>query len=405
MYNILYVSFEIEVIFLQNKSKLYLCAAITLLPCLSGCTSEAIYIKQGYTQKVVYDLGEGFCRTNNRETHTLTLYYKPGSYITDFSQSRDYTFIRPGDENVTYELAGWYFDEEYSQPVIFEEYTLPNDSTIVTTLYAKWDEIFNKHYEVYVWNENESSDFTFLTSLQWDLNKPFNFSSSNIEHPDAENYTYIEAYKNEEMTELVDEEYVLTKNGENLPIYTKWIKGNYKIINTAADFSNYFNRFVFAFDFYLNADIDLTGVTLANVALLDGRTILGNHHTLSNLNYTTLKGEGNSRATVTLGGFADKIQNSTIKDLNIVNAIYTMDVVMCRYLCFGALAGEIVSSTIENVSIEGQLVYSQNTLSRLEEAKLLAVRIKADQIYYTIDEQSSLTNNTIQLTGLKEEYL
>lgn len=381
-----------------------LCVTATLLT-LTGCKSEAAYIKQGYTQKVIYDLGEGFCRTNNRETHTLTLYYKPGSYITDFSQSRDYTFIRNGDENVSYELEGWYLDAEFTEEVIFDEYTLPTDKDVTVTIYAKWEEIFNKHFEIYYWDESESDNFTLLTSLQWELNKPFTYSDAQIVHPGEETYTYIEAYKDEAMTELIDDTYVLTKNSENLPIYTKWIKGNYKVINTAADYSNYFNRYVFAYDMYLNADIDVGNLNLSNIALLDGRTILGNNHTISNLNYTTLKGEGNSKATVTLGGFADKIQNCTIKDLNIVNATYTLDVVMCRYLCFGVLAGEIVSSTIENVSISGQFVYSDNTLNRLENNQLLAVRIKEEQLSYIVDEQSSIENYTIELTGLKEEYL
>ena len=109
--------------------------------CLSGCNAESNYIKQGHTQEVIYDLGEGIYTANNRNTHTLSLFYKPGSYITDFSSVKDYEFYRESDEaGLTYELGGWYFDEEFTNPVDFNSYTLPEESGAAITIYAKWDE-------------------------------------------------------------------------------------------------------------------------------------------------------------------------------------------------------------------------------------------------------------------------
>ncbi len=390
------------------KFKFYTVGAIAiLLTCLTGCGYHSAHNEQGYTQEVIYDLGEGVCKANNRETNKLTVYYLPGSHITDFSDNKEYVFTRANsaDGSIKYELEGWYLDKEYEHPVDFETYTLPEDKEIVTTIYAKWEEIFDKHFNIYYQPEN-SAEFTLLKTLQWELNKPFKYSSNNIEYPSDEEYTFIGAYIDEEMTTAVDNNYLLTKDGEDLPIYTKWIKGHYRVVNTPSEFRSYFDRYVLSYDLYLNADIDLSGVTLPRLSILNGRTILGNHHTISNLTYSTLSGENGSKTTVTLGGLADTIENCTIKDLKITNATYTMHVVTCKYLQFGALAGTIKSSTIDNVSINGTITYAEDTLKRLENETLIAVRI-ADGLAYSIDESSVITNDQVDLStimyDLKEE--
>ncbi len=387
------------------KFKFYAIGVATgLLISLTGCAFHSAHTEQGYTQQVIYDLGEGVCTVkNNRETNKLTIYYLPGSHIVDFSKNKDYVFTRNSSEDGTikYAFAGWYLDANYETPVNFEEYTLPSDKDVVTTIYAKWEEVFDKHFNLY-YQQDGSSEFTLLESIQWELEKPFKISED-IQYPSKDEYTFVGAYTDEAMTKTVGSDYLLTKDGEDLPIYTKWIKGHYKVVSTASEFRSYFDRYAISYDLYINADIDLSGVTLPRVAILSGRTILGNNHTISNLSYTTLRGENGSKTTVTLGGFADTIENCTIKDLKITNAVYTMHVVTCKYLQFGALAGTIKTSTIDNVSIDGTIEYAEDTLKRLENGELIDVRIKNEQLAYAIDDNSKLTNDVVNLKGLKEE--
>lgn len=390
---------------MQKNIKPIFISLITLLSvCLANCEVVNNYEQQGFTQKVTYDLGEGIYTGSNRNTHTLSLFYKPGSYITDFTGVQGYEFTRKGNDDVKYEFGGWYHDQNFENPVDFESYTLPTDSNEEITIYAKWIEIFDKHFNIY-YQVDGSNEFSLLTSLKWDMDKKFEYDSDLIDHPSNDEYTYIAAYTDKEMTQLVDSNYVLTREIDELPIYTKWIKGKYKIINDAKEYSNYFSRFATSYNMYINADIDLYNTTLPSVTLLKNVTILGNNHKITNLKYDSIKSEGNNKATAYLGGIASKFENVTVKDLTIENATYTMNVVMCNYLNFGVLAGESSNCTFENVNVSGTITYHKNTLDRLENGKLQAVRIATNSLTYKDDETkpSTVSNCVLNIIDSKEE--
>ena len=207
------------------------------------------------------------------------------------------------------------------------------------------------------------------------------------------------------MTQLVDSSYVLTREIDELPIYTKWIKGKYKIINTAKDYSNYLSKFATTYSMYLNSDIDLASTSLGSVSLLKDITILGNNHKISNLKYDTIRGEGGSKTTVQLGGLANKLENVVIKDLIIENATYTMNVVTCAYLNFAPLAGESINCTFENVSVSGTINYHANALNRLENGSLKEIRVATDSLTYkdNTEKPSTITNCVINILDSKEE--
>lgn len=378
------------------KNKFNVATLFTLCVCLSGCDVENNYIKQGHTQEVIYDLGEGIYTANNRNTHTLSLFYKPGSYITDFSDVKGYDFYRESnEEGLTYELGGWYFDENFTMPVDFESYTLPEESGETITIYAKWDEVYDKHFKVYY--QNDSGQTLELTTLAWSMDKPFEYAEDLFDHPSTDDYTYIAAYTDEAMTTLVDENYVLKKEDRELPIYTKWIKGKYKVINNVSEFQKYFRSYVNVYGIYLNSDLDLTGVSLPKQSSLFNMNILGNGHKLSNLNYSSAASGNATRQNCVVGSLAEKMENVTVKDLVIENATFTMQGATCSGLYFALLAGEMKSCTIENVSISGQIVYDEATLTRLGEN----IRVKTNEVAYTIDTNTTVSGCTFEVLDTK----
>lgn len=380
------------------RNKIYTVPLVTLLMCLSGCGADSAYIQQGHTQEVIYDLGEGIYTANNRNTHTLSLFYKPGSYLTDFSDVKGYDFYRSSEEEgLTYELGGWYFDEEFTQQVDFSTYTLPTESGNPITIYAKWNEVYDKHFKVYYQDDN--GEMKELTTLSWSMDKPFEYSEDLFEHPSTENYTYIEAYTDEAMTIVADENYMLKKDDIELPLYTKWIKGNYKVINNVSEFQQYFRKYVNMYGIYLNSDLDLTGVNIPKQASMFDITILGNNHKLTNLNYSTAASGNATRQNCVVGSLAETMENVTIKDLIIEDATFTMQGATCSGLYFALLAGEMTSCTIENVSISGQIVYDDATLNRLGEN----IRVKTDEVAYTVDEATTISGcvfNVIDTKGV-----
>ena len=378
------------------RNKINTLTLFTLCVCISGCDVENNYIKQGHTQEVIYDLGEGIYTANNRNTHTLSLFYKPGSYITDFSDVKGYDFYRESEEEgLTYELGGWYFDKEFTEKVDFQSYTLPEKSGETITIYAKWEEVYDKHFKVYYQDDNGQTKE--LTTLSWSMDKPFEYSEDLFEHPSTEDYTYIAAYTDEAMTILVDENYVLKKEDRELPIYTKWIQGKYKVINNVSEFQKYFRSYVNTYGIYLNSDLDLTGVTLPKQASLFGMNILGNNHKLMNLSYSSAASGNATRQNCVVGALAEKMENVTIKDLIIEDAIFTMQGATCSALYFALLAGEMKSCTIENVSVSGQIVYDEATANRLGEN----IRVKTDEVAYTMDEQTTVSGCTFNVLDTK----
>ena len=383
------------------KVKKYIVGAfVFLLTTLTGCKIKTV-VNQGYTFKVTYDLGEGVVTNNERYAHTLTLMYQPGSYLSDFSTTQ-LEFKILSQDDTKYELEGWYFDKEFNNPVNFDEYTLPTTENGELYLYAKWEEILDKFFNISYYDVSVGEFSNQKNELKWDINKAFNFAESSIAYPSEETYTYIGAFKDEEMSIPVDNNYLLTKESENLPIYTKWIKGRYSIVRTARDFTNYFSSGYALNNFYLDANIDLGGRVVTFPATLTGKTILGNNFVVSNFMYSTKANIGTSKTTVTLGGIADSAENCTIKDLTFTDVTYEMEALVCSYLNFNPLFGTAKNCQVENVSITGKLVYEEKTKKRMnDEIKPLIVRISTDKIGYTIDDLSIVSNLNINIT--KEE--
>lgn len=404
-----------------RKTKFYIVSALLSILILTGCSLDPAYKVNNCTQKVIYDFTGGYCAQGDRKESQIVVMYQQGSPISDLQNNitseAKYTFAKTGTEEVQYVFEGWYLDSDFQTKVDFETYRLPEKNVDSITIYANWTEIFNKYFDLYfIDEEHPEAEPTLLASVRWDMNNPFDISrvsNKNVSSDEGyqkyqqtmEEYTLIDLYKDADMLEKVTSDYVLTIDDDSKPIYTKWIKGQYKVINTIADFRNYFSRYAISFDMYLNADLDFKDQGVMSAYTLEGRKVLGNNHKISNWHYSTMKEASSIKATAILGGLFTTLTNCEVSDLVIENAIYDMEFVMSSYGNFAALAGTIADSTISNVTITGQITYSDDTETRLAKGDLQAVRISKNVYYYEKEgTTNSVTGCSVTLTGIKEEY-
>lgn len=366
----------------MKKNKFFIFSFVAIiLTSLTGCNKkmESAHDKQGFTQKVVYNLGEGKYIADNRDTNELVVWYKPGTNVADLSSLNKYnkSFSYPG-----YELTGWYMDETLTQKMDFDNYLLPEQSSDVVTIYAKWEEIIETNFVIYYVDEEGVYENT--SNLKWNANTPFEYSKDKVQSLFDSPHTYLGAYTDVDLTKEVDDTYLLSKNNNNLPIYTKWITGEYVLISNAKDFKSYFGKR----NLYITNDLDLTGINI-DVDTMINKTILGNNHTITNFTFTT-DGKENSKNTAYCGGLVNQqIKGCVIKDLNIVDAKYEISSNTCSIFYFGLLAGKVIDSTIENVKISGELTYSKVTKNHLNDGKLKILRLNLDAVGYEI------TNTTV----------
>ena len=379
-----------------KKSKLSSFIALMFLAVLTSCDSIPAYQKQGYTFEVVYDLGEGIYNGSNRNTNNISLFYQPGSYITDLSKIRDYEFIHEPGHNCTYELEGWYFDKEFTNKVNFDEYTLPNEQKGKVTLYANWKAIYDKYFNVHyldhdgniqTWTEDGKEVFSH--QVRWEINKPFEFDSSLMEYPSDKVFTYIQAYQDENLTIPVDNQYTLTDSEDEISknVYLKWIEGDYDVVETASQLRQ---KLKSGASIYLNADIDMNDLSNPNLtysSILENVVILGNNHTISNLKCSTYTGASMVKAGDALvGALAGTMKNVTIKDLSFENVTFEIDRVICSNLYVSTLAGNIENSIITNVEFNFVITYA----SSIDEVFVSQgkLREKYDMAAYNIDDDS-----------------
>lgn len=376
----------------NNKFYALITAMIALL---SSCsTSEPHYVTQGYKIAVTYDLGEGYVAERNENLHFLTVYYKSNSYITDFTETNAIKFSHKAGENCTYEIEGWYFDEQFTEKVDFTNYILPENGDYELTIYANWVAVYNKYFDIYfvdtlgnvqTWTDDDGN-LTDHKSIMWGVDEPFEYSKNTMAYPTSETYTYIDAYKDEQMTQLVDDSYVFSADNTeetNKSVYLKWIKGDYKVINNASELKKNFGYY----NLYINSDIDMKNSSLNSIATLKDVSIIGNNHTISNLRCSSLGAASSTSGNAVGGGLADSFDNVTISDLSFANVSYVIEAGRCKGLYYAPLAGDIKNSTLTNVSISGTMSCDEATQGKFTNLSLIL-----DKASYNIDEASEVVN-------------
>ncbi len=369
-----------KVIYLKKnvKTLILLSSLLMLASCDEGTSTK--YLQEGYTVKVTYDLGEGEYELQNADrVHSIDLYYKPNSPITDFSNQKDYKFYNGTGETAMI-FDGFYLDEEFTQKLDTSTFRL-TDKDI--TVYAKW---IGYDFDIYYQPEGKS-EFEKLGFVRNKANTYFSYSKTWSKTNDLyEGYTLIGAYSDKEMTKSIvdDKTFVLNYENNKKNVYTKWVKGDYKFINSPAEFVKNLGE-----SMYLNCDIDLTDKVLTYPSLI-GKTILGNNHKITNLNVNTTGRDGKGYSSV--GGLFSTIQDSTIKDLTIEGS-FSLNSYLAERMYFGALSGTANNLTLENVNITATY-----TILGTKEIKV------ADDGRFAYSEKNcKITNSTISLIQKEKE--
>lgn len=411
-----------------KKLKFYIFGVLFSL-LLTSCGLNTAYVANNCTQKVIYDFMGGYCKLGDRNPEKLEIMYQPGSPISDLQNNLDsqtkFTFIKDADKekDIEYLFEGWYFDKDFKDKVDFETYRLPGKKSDDITIYANWNKIYGKYFDLYYVDvEKENQEPTLLASIRWAMDSEFNInrvSQASISDETQYNnfteiygngngsYTLIDMYKDKEMQEKISSSYVLTLQDSHLPIYAKMIAGKYKVINTTSDFNSYINSYSALYNMYLNNDLDFANEGDMKPATIFGKTILGNNHTISNWHSKTEKSrvQGN---TYSYGGIFKELEDCNIKDLIIKDAKFYLDYAMsnCRYANFGALAEKIKNTKIDNVQLTGKIIYTDKTLEGLQNGNIEYVNFQNDYAIATkYDTDSAITNSKFELTGILTEYL
>lgn len=369
-----------KVIYLKRNVKTVILLSSLLMLASCDDNNSLIHEGNGYTVKVTYDLGDGVYELENAErVHTLDLYYQPNSPITDFSDSVTYKFYNgSGDTAMTFD--GFYLDDEFTQKLDTSTFRL-TDKDI--TVYAKW---IGYDFEIYYQPEGKT-EFEKLGFVRDKVNSIFSYSKSWGKANDLyEGYTLIGAYSDKEMTTSIvdDENFKVTLEENKKTVYTKWVKGDYEFINSVDEFLDKLGE-----SMYLNCDIDLTDKKISYVSL-NGKTILGNNHKITNLVVDTTGRDGKGNSAV--GGLFRQIKDSTIKDLTIEGS-FTLNPTLAQKMYFATLSGTATNMTLDNVNINATYSVANTKIELL---------VSENRYAYT-EKECKITNSSIKLTKIEKE--
>ena len=151
----------------------------------------------------------------------------------------------------------------------------------------------------------------------------------------------------------------------------------------------------------------MDGGKLNYVSLLKDKTILGNNHTISNLICSTYNSATSTNSNALYGGLADQMENVLIQDLTFSNTTYTIEAGRCKGLYVSPVAGKLISTTIKNVNIEGNVTYAKSVeeqyFNENPKGPLEILSFNLDLVAYDIDENSSVESWNLQITNVREE--
>lgn len=318
---------------------------------ISGCgrqkNAEEIARENGATVKVTLDLAGGVSG-NNKVRYLLI---SPGSPIvlpwehTTFINppSREgYTFVgfytgtADDDGNITYGTP-W----DYSTK-IYED----------MTLYAFWSRNFAFRV-LPVYEDGKVGDAVKTEEVI----KGATFDSSERHAAAVPGYTFIEYYKDAEMTQKWDAttthpgfpegitEETATEEDFYYDVYAYYVEGEYKKVVTASDFTAATNYWLIGDE---NGVIDFDGAIFPSIIAFRGK-IVGNGVTIKNINVTYSNLVGRSKI-----GLFGELEDATLSDVTFenctVNVEYTRKPREVNAAELGFLAGTAKNTTLENVN-------------------------------------------------------
>jgi hypothetical protein len=264
--------------------------------------------------------------------------------------------------------------------------------TLTMTLYAAWIPYIN--YDFY--SVSASGDVQFIERVQavqlelpqWsDKTGKLNLNG----FPSVDGATFDRAFLDEALTQPLDaslsgsDSYVDFESGtlnvESVKIYTTWMEGVWFKIRTPEQFLSNARP---DGNYILEADLDFSNAVWPPALIkskFSGR-ILGNGHTISNLNVVQA-----DNSQIYGGLFGSLEDGAAITDLTFENVSFTIQAgSRMQGATFGLLSGSrATGATLENVQVTGQLLISKNCYPSDYTIGLLCGSGSTDGVNYTIE--------------------
>ncbi len=314
-----------------------------LLPCLIACgNNKDIYAKnveKGFTSRVTYDFGDGLLDGKSTLiwlTSPTAPLPEPGVTVASPSIA---TPILAG-----HHVEGYYTKDENGNERDWDFATDRAEGNI--TLYARWrpdyavrvlyGDDFGQSYSIPV---TAGDEYSTLRSTEWT------------------GHTFYGFYEDAACSIPLTFPYAPAVSAENptVTVYARYIEGTYTVIRQASDFSKAIKT---GTNYYIDADIDLTGIAIDIKEFYSGRFI-GNGHTVKGLQVVRKQGKSTENYGLfgTVTGSA-VFENITFEDVKVTVHLNNESNPNTENSCIGVLAGSVdEGATFTNVKITGSLTY------------------------------------------------
>ena len=318
-----------------------LCTAMLLLAsCNNNQDAFAQAAANGCPYKITYDFGSGKANGSNTQIYMV----QSGALLPELGVSKGTTApVLSG-----YRLTGYYYTEtddegnEVRKPWDFKTDRATGD----LILHAVWERNFT--VTIYYGEENASKSVVNFTE-----EKP---SVKSFRQPTWAGHTFYGFYRDAAYTEPVTFPYEHGMNSENPNevVYAKFLEGTYTIIRSPSDFKGTVNA---GTKYYIDADIDMTGVKITVADIFSG-SFIGNGHTIRGLSVTREQ----KKIGEYYGLFCEIASGAVFQDITFADVTVAVNLsneqnTMVSHL--GLFAGTVSEgAAFENVTVSGSMTYN-----------------------------------------------
>lgn len=327
------------------KVKIFLIAilACLLIPCFAACGKNGDVFessaKKGLTCKVTYDFGAGTLEGKNSQLYLVA----PDSLLPELGVTKA-TPATKIPARAGYRIAGYFVKDEQGNE---RQWNFATDRvTGDMTIYVKWKPEYNVRV---VYGDN--GEHSYLLTVTSD-----DFKMGSFREQEWEGHTLYGFYADPEFTTPITFPYTAPVSDETptVTVYAKYIEGKYTIIRKAEDFGKSIKS---GLNYYIDADIDLTGIGMSVGTTYSGRFI-GNGHTIKGLTVTRKQG----KLDAAYGLFCEiartaVFENITFEDVTVNVELSNEQNGQINYL--GTFAGTVCAgAAFTNVKLTGALNYN-----------------------------------------------
>lgn len=361
------------------KVKIFLVAilACLLIPCFVACSKNGDVFensaKKGLTCKITYDFGDGTVGGRNSMIYLVA----PNSPAPELGVT-DAKPATTAPSLTGHRIAGYFVKNEDGTE---REWNFATDRvTGDVTLYVRWKPDYN--IRVVYGSEQERSYTLAVTSDDYVM--------KSFREVEWEGHTFYGFYSDPEFEHPITFPYTAAVSDETptVTVYAKYIEGKFTIIRRAADFGKSIKAGV---NYYIDADIDLTGINMTVGDSYSGKFI-GNGHTIKGLTVTRKQGKN----TTVYGLFSEitktaVFENITFEDVSVSVELNNDQNNQINYI--GTFAGAVQSgATFTGVTIKGALTY--NCFGRD-----LADKLEVNDLFGEVDPGVDISGITATVTA------